>query len=173
MTNEQIQATYHKALAMVKAIGLTPMTTLDSTVDYSRSKKAYGCCKTKRNNYTGELSSKIYISKYYAEKAKEQDMLNTLCHEILHSCFVYDGHGKQWKKAANTMNSKYGLDIQRCNSYTSENNEPIFKNDVVAKYELKCPKCGKIFYYNRMCKAVKFPSNFIHPGCGVDLIRIK
>ena len=173
MTNEQVQATYIKAVAMVKSEGFTPMGILNSTVEFNRSKKAYGYCKTRINNRTGELFSKIYISRYFAENAKEQDMLNTLCHEVLHSCMVYDKHGKSWKKAADIMNRKYGLNIQRCNNYTDENGEVIFKNDSVAKYELKCPKCGKTFYYNRMCKAVKNPQNFVHTGCNVGLIRTK
>ena len=98
MTNEQVQATYIKAVAMVKSEGFTPMGILNSTVEFNRSKKAYGYCKTRMNNRTGEPFSKIYISRYFAENAKEQDMLNTLCHEVLHSCMVYDKHGKSWKK---------------------------------------------------------------------------
>lgn len=49
------------------------------------------------------------------------------------------------------------------------------ENHEKSKYELKCPKCGHIFYRNRMSKIVKNPGNYWHIEYGENyrLIRIK
>ena len=172
MTNEQVQATYKQALTMVEQAGYTPIN-LARAVGYNRRKKAYAVCKTSRNIYTGYCANSIMVSKYYAEKAQQQDMLNALVHEILHACYPTDGHTGKWKQAAKRLNTLYNLDIQRCNDYKDENGEIILKSESVAKYTLKCPACGELFYYNRMCKVVKYPSNYQHTPCKCDLIRIK
>lgn len=174
MTNSEVQSIFQEAISMCEAVGYKPQK-LSPVCKINSRKKAYGVCKEGRNSYTGEVVyTEIGVSKYFVEKANKQQMLQTLVHECLHSAVGGTcGHKGEWKIAAQKLNRLYGFDIERTNSYQDEQGNNILANEQVAKYQLQCPKCGKIFYYNRLCKAVKYPSNFVHPGCGVDLIRIK
>lgn len=174
MTNSEVQSIFQEAISMCEAVGYKPKK-LSPVCKINSRKKAYGVCKEGRNCYTGEVvSTEISVSKYFVAKANKQQMLETLVHECLHSAVgAKCGHRGEWKLAANEMSIRYNLDIERTSDYRDEQGNEILANEQVAKYQLQCPKCGKIFYYNRLCKAVKFPNCFIHPGCGVDLIRIK
>lgn len=95
MTNEQIQKVFHKAVAMCDESGFHA-DSLVQTVGYHRKKNAFATCYTRRNMF-GDYSN-IKVSKYYAEKANEQQMLNTLVHEVLHACFPRENHGGKWAK---------------------------------------------------------------------------
>lgn len=174
MTNSEVQSIFNEAISMCSAAGYKPQK-LSPVCKINSRKKAYGVCKELCKRLTGEVvSTEIGVSKYFVAKANKQQMLQTLVHECLHSaCGAKCGHRGEWKIAANKVNCLYGLDVERANDYRDEQGEKILSNEQNAKYELKCPKCGKIFYYNRLCKAVKNPNHFVHPGCGVDLVRIK
>ena len=170
MTNEQIQKVFHKAVAMCDESGFHA-NSLVQTVGYHRKKNAFATCYTHRDMFG--TCSNIKVSKYYAEKASEQQMLNTLVHEVLHACFPRENHGGKWAKAAAVMNRKYGLDISRCADYKDENGESILNNESLAKYIIKCPKCGQTICRSRACKLVNHPDWFRCSICNVSLVRIK
>ena len=173
LTNEQVQNTFRKAIVMCDESGFhSPI--LIQRVEYNRCKKSYGYCKTHRDMF-GAIST-IYVSKYYVEKCNEQQLLETLVHECLHSwafCVGENGHKGKWLQAANVMNKKYGMNISRCADYKDENGVSIFKDEKIAKYILKCPKCGKIYTQQRMSKCVKHPDWFSCGVCRTTLERIK
>lgn len=174
MTNNEVQAIFNEAISMCSAAGYKPQKLYPICKINSR-KKAYGVCKEQRNRYTKEVvSTEIGVSKYFVAKANKQQMLQTLIHECLHSAVgANEHHCGEWAVAANKVSRLYGLDITRTSNYKDEQGNGILSNEQNAKYILKCPKCGKEFYYNRASKAVKHPENFFHPSCKVDLIRIK
>lgn len=174
MTNSEVQSIFQEAISMCEAVGYKPQK-LYPVCKINSRKKAYGVCKEQRDRYTGAVvSTEIGVSKYFVAKANKQQMLETLVHECLHSAVGGTcGHKGEWKLAANEMSIRYNLDIERTSDYRDEQGNKILANEQVAKYQLQCPKCGKIFYYNRLCKAVKNPQNFVHPGCNIGLIRTK
>ena len=100
LTNEQVQNTFRKAIAMCDESGFhSPI--LIQRVEYNRCKKSYGYCKTHRDMF-GAIST-IYVSKYYVEKCNEQQLLETLVHECLHSwafCVGENGHKGKWLQAS-------------------------------------------------------------------------
>ena len=170
MTNEMVQKIFHKAVAMCDESGYHA-DDLFQTVGYSRKKNAFATCYTYRDMF-GTYSN-IKVSKYYAEKANEQQMLNTLVHEVLHAVYPGESHGGKWAKAAHVMNKKYGLDISRCADYRDENGESILNNESLAKYIVKCPKCGQTIYRSRACKITNHPEWFCCSYCNVPFVRIK
>ena len=174
MTNSEVQSIFQEAISMCEAVGYKPQK-LYPVCKINSRKKAYGVCKEGRNSYTGEVvSTEIGVSKYFVAKANKQQMLETLVHECLHSAVgAKCGHKGEWKTAAQKLNKLYGFDIECTSDYRDEQGNEILSNEQNCKYILKCPKCGKIFYYNRLCKAVKNPQNFVHPGCNIGLIRTK
>ena len=122
LTNEQIQNVFHKAVAMCDESGFHA-DNLIQHIEYHRKKNSFATCYHHRDMLSSY--SIIRISKYYAEKANEQQMLNTLVHEVLHAVYPNENHGGNWAKAARVMNKKYGLDICRCADYRDENGESI------------------------------------------------
>ena len=153
MTNEQIQKVFHKAVAMCDESGFHA-DSLVQTVGYHRKKNAFATCYT-RHNMFGDYSN-IKVSKYYAEKASEHQMLNTLVHEVLHACFPRENHGGKWAKAAAVMNKKYGLDISRCADYKDENGESILHNERPLSLNFKSIVARPTYENNRVKSADNF-----------------
>src|SRR5699024_4635554 len=87
---------------------------------------------------------------------------NTIMHEIIHTCNHCFNHGNEWKHISNIVNDCYSFyNIKRCTSPEEKGiNENIEKKE--AKYILRCTKCGKLFYKNRMCKVIKYHELYQH-----------
>ena len=98
---------------------------------------------------------------------------NTIMHEILHTCEYCFNHGSEWKHIADLVNDCYLFyNIKRCTSAEEKGiNEEIEKKE--PKYILRCTKCGKLFYRDRMCDAVRYPEDCTHKLDGGQLERIK
>lgn len=62
--------------------------------------------------YKGENIYQIEVSKHTLD-GNEESIMNTICHEVLHSCDGCMNHGVIWKTYASRMNRKYGYDIKR------------------------------------------------------------
>lgn len=174
MNDKQVQDIFRKAIAMCDESGFHS-DILIQHVEYNRRKSAYGICKTHRDCFS--TYSIVSVSKYYVEQCNEQQLLETLVHECLHS-WAYTvggkGHKGAWSKAANVMSKKYNMNITRCSNYTNEDGEQILTNNAkIAKYILKCPNCGKIYTQQRMSKCVKHPEWFVCGVCKTTLERIK
>ena len=72
------------------------------------------------------------------------------------------------------FDDKYDFDNMLTLLHESECEIPekkIERNDVY-RYAVKCPRCGQIFRYKRMCKTVSNPSDYICTKCHVPLERL-
>lgn len=118
--------------------------------------------------YKGETIYVIELSRRALELG-EDALMDTLCHEVLHSCDGCMNHGEQWKKYAEIMNRKYGYDIKRC-ADTEKNG--LEKRTVKKNYCLQCVKCGEKHYFARYSKRVENPQDCACGYCGGDLKRI-
>lgn len=133
-----------------------------------RNNKRYGCCKQeepddkykvikkvgKRRIVKYERFNKhtIEVSKWVLE-LNDEIIKNTIMHEIIH-CFPFcNNHGKQFKMYAQYINAKLGYDISRLGDkkedYAKSNLEYKMPEH---KYTIRCTKCGKLFYRNRMAR---------------------
>lgn len=162
------------------ALGLE-LDTIDPIVGIDRSHSHYGCCKYLKNE---PYKYKIYITKFFLH-APIDEIRTVIMHEVLHTIKGSRGHDKIWKNAAIKVRKFYdylGGDYHLCSTPYSQDRrnyphtqieEKVDKN--TAKYQLKCPKCGYIFYKTRMCSMVKKPNNYWHTTCGKNyrLIRLK
>jgi predicted SprT family Zn-dependent metalloprotease len=70
----------------------------------------------------------------------------TIMHEHLHTVPGCWNHGEQWKCYASILNRTYGYDIKRT---TDGETLGITKDKPQPKYVIKCPHCGKEYYYVR------------------------
>lgn len=71
--------------------------------------RTYGI--TQLNRYTKEYT--IKISK---RLVKEEDIKNTIIHELLHTCKGCLNHGYQWNAYGSRIERNYGYVIQRCDN---------------------------------------------------------
>lgn len=79
----------------------------DITFKYSSAERKHGSCKYDR--LTGHFIISVSKNIKY-----DGDMLNTVIHELLHTCPVCQNHGTLWQAYANVINARYGIKITRC-----------------------------------------------------------
>lgn len=158
--NEYLQ----KCLAMCDECGI-PYGKIDSIVE-DKAKHRWGQCRHRSGKIIIGISYKL-IDTTYSET--DDGLINTILHEILHTCPRCNNHGEVWKSYASKIYNRYGIKIER----TSTSEEKMVNNDIDDhKYIVKCEKCGKEFKYYRMANVVKYPERFQHCN-GAAIIRIK
>jgi len=111
------------------------------------------CTGTSRNGLCRRLDDNNYLIKINECLVKEDDILEVVIHELLHSYpEVYkDGHKGEWKVRANEIYKKYGIKVQRTNSF--EKSIEKTKRKVSRKvYQFNCWECGRTWYYYRKPK---------------------
>lgn len=101
------------------------------------------------------------------ERNPEEALIETLLHELLHTCKGCQNHGPEWKRLVAEVNNFYGLQIKRTNS--AEEKGLVVQNvKKKIKHQVTCMKCGEITTYTRNCSVTKCPSSF-SCKCGGDL----
>ena len=122
-----------------------------------------------RQHFKIEISYKLVNPKY---TETDDGLINTMIHELLHTCPDGRGHGVSWKKYAQMVYDRYGIDIKRCGSDDEKGaNKDVIKNTY--KYMLKCKCCGKEIGRYKMSPVI---SNYTAYHCGTcngELIRIR
>lgn len=125
--------------------------------------KTLGRCKNcGSNRYT------IYLNKAFADIEKEQNIKNTIMHELIHSLDGCMRHTGRWREIADIVNARLGYNINRTSSHEDYDKYYTAKKSNSAKYEIKCTKCGCSTKYQRNTKTVQ--RIIAHEGrysCGV------
>lgn len=119
---------------------------LDYTVQFSRSRSAYGWCDVNKRI--------IWLSKYFIEIATIKEIRIVLLHEIAHALVPDEGHGKKWaakcielgiepivKPNLCELPALYNASCQLCNTKYRRNKKP---NN---HYCSKCPNQKKLEWY--------------------------
>lgn len=99
----------------------------------------------------------------------ENQLRDTIIHEMLHALTPKSGHKGKWITLANKVNraSKGKYNIKRCGDYDGIHEDELDKKNK-PKYIIKCKKCGTTWNHYRMCPSVKHPERF-RCGCGGDI----
>lgn len=169
--DKALQNDFMKAYLIVDSyVPKTEQTSIERVYVSSQMTSSLGICKTKRKYFTGETKSEIGIASRVADKRFPENMrVGTLIHEILHSFFPTDHHGGNWKKYADLISKYTEYDIKRL--ATEEESEALSD---IAKYQVRCTKCGEVFGYQRLTDVVKNPQRYHHTGtCGGNIERVK
>ena len=133
-----------------------------------RNNKRYGCCKQEEPDSNYKVIKKVgrrrcvkyeKFNKHTIEISKwvlslnDEIIKNTIMHELIH-CFPFcNNHGKQFKLYANFINSRLGYDISRLGNKEEDYGKSNLEYEAPKyKYVIKCSKCGKVFYRNRISK---------------------
>lgn len=153
---KNIQALFNECMKEAQAIGIEPGRILLVKVN-TRFTAVWGRCSyinPKTRTYKIELNKLLLEDSTTNQAAK-----NTIMHEILHSCDDCMNHGDKWKALANKVNRAYPgyYNIKRT---TSNEEKGIEATEKEYNYMLRCTKCGHLFGYYRISKAVKHPENY-------------
>ena len=98
--------------------------------------------------------------------AEEKAVMQTLAHEVLHTCYGCSNHGARWKGYAARMNAAYGYEIARTDS-CEKLGVPDTKK---VRYLLVCTKCGAQIRRSRRSPLVDHPERY-RCRCGGALER--
>lgn len=126
----------------------------------ARAVTRFGCCFRRTDgSYLIELSARML-------EAPEVSCLQTLAHEVLHTCWGCKNHGPRWKGYAARMNAAYGYHISRTNTWEALGlPDPKKVNHLVV-----CRRCGREFKRARASSLVLHPERY-RCRCGGTLER--
>lgn len=137
-----------------------------------KSTRALGTCYNHKNS-DGTYSTSILLSEYILDCPADK-IRKTIVHEVGHMLAPGDKHGYYWYVRTNRLGGKWGYEASRLEHDEEMNNAMNAAKRAVAsvyKYELVCPKCGKVCgQYKSCCDAVKHPQRWRHKACGTPLI---
>ena len=172
MTDSKVQEIFNMAVQICEDNGYKPVKLIPKC-GYTTRQNVYGVCLERRYRNTKEvIYTQVKVNKKFAEKANEQQMLNTLLHECLHSaCGADEHHGGKWAIAAKTLNDKCGYQLSAKADFEDENGETISAK--ADKYIIQCKSCGNKWFYSRLSKSVKNPNLYRCGICNGELERIK
>ena len=130
----------------------------------NRLKTSWGLCRKRVIN--GEKVFVIELNRYLFDGSDEA-VMNTLLHELIHTCYNSFNHGKTWQRYAAKVNTKYGYHIKRTENCEANEVEP----QKIFKYFVKCKKCGNLIGKTRLCKVITNPERYRCAKCKGELER--
>jgi hypothetical protein len=139
----------------------------------TRAKNRLGVCKHRYS--MGYTYHTIGISDWVLENFSDKDIKDTIIHELLHTIEGCNNHGHKWQYYASYVNNMLGYNISRLASMSElcERNGIKYEEFKTStyKYAIRCKKCGKTFYKNRLSKdMIRYykAHDIRHKNCGGD-----
>lgn len=149
------------AIEEVRALGISVPETIEPNVTMIKGFSRWGTCKRIGDRYIISLNESLL------ESGDRKSIMQTLVHEVLHTCKCCMNHGRLWKLYATRVNEKYGYNVSRTTSASSLGVEVV-----KAKYIVQCNGCGKNVLRQRMSRVVSNPEEY-RCKCGGTLSRVK
>ena len=151
-------AMFNEAMNVVEGLGIETGNIVDVKLNY-RAKNRFGQCRKNNVNNTYSLNFNHLI---FSDEANEDEVMNTLIHEILHTCEGGMTHKGEWKRLANIVNANTKYNITRCTNYASFGIEKP-KREKKHNYVFVCEDCGQVIVRER---ASRFTKNYHAYRCG-------
>ncbi|MBQ8611376.1 MAG: SprT-like domain-containing protein [Oscillospiraceae bacterium] len=150
-----------RVIAQARALGIPVSARIDPHVRINtRAKKRFGCCiGTVSRGFTIELAAALL-------PAGERSCMQTLAHEILHTCPGCQDHGEKWKAYAARMNAACGYDIRRTDRPEALGVELPPAAAPVFRWRITCARCGKSFFRQKSSPLTKNPQRYRCAACG-------
>lgn len=126
---------------------------------FHRAKTAAGKCV----EYKNRMDAEITLSKDICLEDNGKYILDVLAHEVLHGILPFnEHHGNLFKTCMNVLNKEMNIHIVTRGFLGKMKNE--------YKYEVYCPKCGRVFMkYYRKCMNVDYPEFYKCHECQENL----
>ena len=143
-----------------RSIGLPVSRRIEPRVAVNRrAVTRLGCCRRTAEGFRIEVAEGLL-------RAPEAACLETLAHEVLHTCPGCSNHGALWRAYAGRLNEAWGYHIARTGSRAELGVEPQGE----AKYLLVCDRCGQRFERFRQSPLERHPERY-RCRCGGGLRR--
>lgn len=150
MTPSDINVLLERVIAQARAVKIPVSPHISPAVVLnSRATGRFGCCIRKNGMFTIELSSRML-------GAEEKAVMQTLAHEVLHTCYGCSNHAARWKGYAARMNAAYGYDITRTDSCVKLGVPDTAKT----RYLLVCTRCGAQIRRSKRSPLVEHPERY-------------
>lgn len=149
-----------KAKSQASSVGIKLGNIDPEVIINKRAKTWFGRCKRVQGkyNYQIELNSLLLNS-------NEENIMNVLVHEILHTVKYCMNHGAIWTINAKIMNMEFGYDISTTTSYSQ-----LGIKSPKAKYTIKCKGCGLVDYRYRKSKVITNINKYKCKTCKSSLL---
>lgn len=158
MTKLNANGLLQKGIKDVIAAGIEPGDINPEVKVNTRAKRRFGLCTRTRG---GLYEFEIEIN-HQLLNADESSAMNTMVHEILHTCKGCMNHGKLWTSYANKMNKMFEYNITKTSSY-----EKLGLEKPKPKYLIKCKnaKCTVEIPRYQKSKTVTHIDRYACPKC--------
>lgn len=132
--------------------------------EWSNSKQAIGACVFKAR--TGE-PYKIELSKRWVQVLEEQEIIDTILHEIAHAIAGrHANHGPAWKAACRRL----GARPERLAKLEQSVSKRFHEQN--SKYHVTCETCDFEYYINRYGR--KWQQNlYLCPNCRTRTLQVR
>lgn len=153
-----------QVIAQARALGIPVSAKIDPHVRINtRAKKRFGCCiGSVKSGFVIELAAALL-------PAGEKSCMQTLAHEVLHTCPGCQDHGDKWKAYAARMNAAYGYAIRRTDRPENLGVELPPATAPVYRWRIVCTGCGKSFLRQKTSPLIKTPQRYRCAACGGKL----
>ena len=152
---------FEYAMWVVEECGIETGTITNVKVN-TRAKKRYGQCTYRGLTGTYEINISSFI---LADDTDENAVMETIIHEILHTCKGCMNHGKEWKRLANIVYQKSGYRIT-----TTSTREKFGLESIPTKaknnYVFVCEDCGQVIRRDRFSKFCQHYHDYRCGKCG-------
>lgn len=150
-----------RVLGQARALGIPVSGRIRPRVEVNRrAVTRFGCCVKQGDGYIIELSHRL-------REVEEVACMQTLAHEVLHTCLGCRDHGPLWQDYAARMNEAHGYQISRtgtCQALGVADETPV-------NHLLRCTECGHQFGRARRSKLVQHPDRY-RCKCGGSLVLL-
>lgn len=146
---------YNRLIDMAKAdLDSVDIPYFDGRIDFTVNTRAttrWGQCRRHRDENGNRMFT---ISLNYAllrDDVTDQAALDTIAHELIHTCSGCMNHGVTWKSYAERLDM-FGYSVKRCTS----TQEKGIAADTIAhyKYAITCKSCGWVNKYQKAGKVI-------------------
>ena len=153
-----------QVVAQARALGIPVSPKTDAHVRINtRAKKRFGCCiGSVKSGFVIELAAAVLSAGRFA-------CMQTLAHEVLHTCPGCQDHGARWKAHAAAMNAAYGYAIRRTDKPENLGVELPPAAAPVYRWRIVCTGCGKSFLRQKSSPLIKTPQRYRCAACGGKL----
>lgn len=159
---KNLNVLFEQAMYIVESCGIETGDIANVTIN-TRAKSRWGQCRRIGGRYYINISNRIL-----ADEVDTHATMETIIHEILHTCYGCMNHGKEWKRLANIITKETGFQITR----TSSAEKFGLENDVRKvreNYVFVCEKCGQVITRDRRSKFVQNYHMYHCGKCGGEL----
>ena len=129
----------------------------------TRAVSRLGICRKSGDCYVIEIAAALLD-----ERVPLRDgLLDTLMHELLHTCYGCMKHTGRWKQYADKVNAAYGYHIKRA----AAREEHIVPKELEKppKYKVICPNCGMEYERYKMSEFIRHPEKYRCGKCGKSM----